>query len=272
MCRQPLFIVYRAPRALQNMCDGLVVKCPNAIAGCREQRPRSMLEAHVKKCQLDFEPCPKAGCMGKIRPGLAHRGCQHYLVSCPACRTRVQMMDLPRHTQEDCRVPCTVCGEFLPWDQYVGHGLTCREMPAKCRWRPYGCTQTPKRKNLAAHEASCCHSQVSQRLRQLVAEIRSVNTRLDIQVNEFLSINAQLHKQAGEAERTDGEFEDFLRPVQDIEKALHETWDKVDTLAGQALSLLAKGIHGLPNNVPRTDGGSSSPTRATSDEARGGDV
>ncbi len=107
-----------------------LLQCPNKGEGCG-QMLRKEMNSHMALCPNFREPCPVPGCSRKIR----RADIEDHRKQCP-CRV----------------VACVSCGTSLPWKLLSQHKTDlCPERNVKCPFARYGCRETMKAKELAAH-------------------------------------------------------------------------------------------------------------------------
>ncbi|KAI9024067.1 hypothetical protein DFJ74DRAFT_619181 [Hyaloraphidium curvatum] len=151
-----------ANKIIVNMINELVVRCPNAAAGCTHTGQRQFLASHIRDdCQYATEPCPFRGCgemLSKADLETHVDTCEYREYVCEKCQEAVAVKDAETHPAE-CPgedTVCRWCGAEVVRGDLPAHLETCAEAVTECPMAPVGCTWTGERKRLQPEHLPEC--------------------------------------------------------------------------------------------------------------------
>lgn len=172
------------PKIVDTMLDELLVRCPNARAGCAWVAQRATVRDHVLLyCEHTPVECSGPDCRLHIAHKDFHKGCLHYTVSCDDCRASVMKKDLDDHQRNLCpnrTTHCSLCSaELLRLDLKAHINSTCPRHVVTCQGAIVGCTLTAERATVLAHEAACAMATMAPHFREQQARMERTEARLE---------------------------------------------------------------------------------------------
>ena len=149
----------RVPRLILNMCDDLMVHCPNM--GCDLTLARGFVEHHATKdCEEERLQCPSFPACDKTtrRKHFVEDSCCHLFKEECVCGELVRKDDTGKHKRESCsarRAKCDRCGESVVAAKWAKDSIhDCRRSLQKCPGREFGCNAADAT-SMASHIADC---------------------------------------------------------------------------------------------------------------------
>jgi len=172
------------PKIVDTMLDELLVRCPNARAGCAWVAQRGTVCDHVLLyCEHTPVECSGPDCRLHIAHKDFHKGCLHYTVTCDDCRASVMKKDLDDHQRTVCpnrTTQCTLCAaELLRLDLKAHLNSTCPRYVVACQGAIVGCKVTAERATVLAHEAACAMATMAPHFREQQARMERTEARLE---------------------------------------------------------------------------------------------
>ncbi|KAF9740489.1 hypothetical protein PMIN02_007233 [Paraphaeosphaeria minitans] len=172
------------PKIVETMLDELLVKCPNAQAGCAWVEQRVNVHDHVMLyCEATLVECAQHDCRLHISQKDFHKGCLHYTVSCEDCHTSMMKKDLEDHQRTACANRSTNCPHCdttllrLHLDAHIKEA--CANVTIPCQGSIVGCTFTAERTQTNLHEKSCPMATMAPHFRDQQARIERNEARLE---------------------------------------------------------------------------------------------
>ena len=172
------------PKIVETMLDELLVRCPNAKAGCEWADQRANVYDHVMLyCEHTLVECAYHDCQLHISMKDFHKGCLHYTLSCEHCHTSMMKKDLEDHQRTQCANRSTDCPHcatsLLRLDLKPHIKDHCAKVITPCQGTILGCAFTAERALTHAHEKTCPMATMAPHFRSQQARIERTEARLE---------------------------------------------------------------------------------------------
>lgn len=195
--------VRKASRLITNMCNDILVRCPNE--GCQQILPRYCIEQHSRRdCPEERRPCPDTTCPNLTkRKDLVADECRHRThIECE-CGEMVKLGqgEWLQHKHDGCtltHIKCENCQEQI--SRYEEH--ECRGEREKCPGNDFGCDSNFADQELETHKLNCVFARLAPYFNHQAKLLSDVREQLAVQKirNEVLEtgferINEIMHDQ-----------------------------------------------------------------------------
>ena len=193
----------KASRLITNMCNDILVRCPNE--GCEQVLPRYCIEQHSRRdCPEERRPCPVTTCSKMTkRKDLVVGECRHNThIECECGEfVKLGQGEWLQHKHNGCALihtACEICHEQIPRsEEHV-----CNGEKENCPGSAFGCDNDFETQGLVAHKLHCIFAKLAPHFTQQTKLLSDVREQLAVQKirNEVLEtgferINEIIHDQ-----------------------------------------------------------------------------
>ena len=193
----------KASRLITNMCNDILVRCPNE--GCEQVLPRYCIEQHSRRdCPEERRPCPVTTCSKMTkRKDLVVGECRHNThIECECGEfVKLGQGEWLQHKHNGCALihtACENCHEQIPRsEEHV-----CNGEKENCPGSAFGCDNDFETQGLVAHKLHCIFAKLAPHFTQQTKLLSDVREQLAVQKirNEVLEtgferINEIIHDQ-----------------------------------------------------------------------------
>ena len=221
----------KASRLITNMCNDLMVRCPNEH--CGQVLPRGCMEQHTSKdCQEQKLNCPDEACTRLTkRKNFVQDRCIHTShVECD-CGELIELGrgEWLRHKDQECPrtgTKCDKCGERISRTQSpTSSPHICRELLPKCPGAEVGCDERLEPAELDAHAAQCTLARMApymakqaRLLSSLQEQLTQSQVRNDVLETGLNKIHDLLRTRLPDPSDAESSVSSHSGPVEEIER------------------------------------------------------
>ncbi|KFA80457.1 hypothetical protein S40288_02057 [Stachybotrys chartarum IBT 40288] len=150
---------FSAARLIRTQLNGLVVKCPNYIRGCKKQAMREDIETHAtSECRYREYTCPDTSCDKKLHDKPKDDDCHHREIPCSYCDASIMETERDLHllTCSKTKTRCVSCWQLVSRNQLEAHlEFDCEGVEVGCPYKDLGCPARVLRAHAHPHGLGC---------------------------------------------------------------------------------------------------------------------
>jgi hypothetical protein len=193
----------KASRLITNMCNDILVRCPNE--GCEQVLPRYCIEQHSRRdCPEERRPCPVTTCVKQTRrKDLVPGECKHEShIECD-CGDMIKLGQGAwlQHKHDGCPLTHTTCDscheQISKTEEHV-----CGVVKENCPGVEFGCDDDFGTQDLESHKQNCVFAKLAPhfiRQGKLLSDVREQlaiqKIRNEVLETDFERINEIIHEQ-----------------------------------------------------------------------------